>query len=389
MLNITPAPWKLAGADTSSLIKQLPAAPPKPFVPPKIYGRDAAPESDGPIPKLIATRPLELRCITNVALLPRNIVLSNVPDTRVLPPTFIRRGMAFHGGITNDDQRRYRPRSLASPETFAVCRSPVYLSDTDFPDVYGHVLLEVLPSLWGLDASRERAKNLVVASSITMSSSYASMFRCLDVDPEKVLKIDRPIVAAEGYFPDASIYRRQWVHPAAREVFAKLKRLGVKSAISRPKRIYVSRSKVAARNLTNETQVERVFRDLGFEIIHPQEMSIEDQIAVFSDAKMIAGSGGSAMHSAVFAPDSTRVLIVCSEGWLTNADILLSQVPGRLGYVFGAVDDVAQRGSRTRASWTVDVEAVCSAASQHFGIRMPHALKRVSMRLDRKFRGNR
>jgi len=69
-------------------------------------------------------------------------------------------------------------------------------------------------------------------------------------------------------------------------------------------RIYLSRSRLdeASRGLEDnrELEIEKIFLDLGFEIVHPQLLSLEEQIYNIRHADLIAGCAGSALHIAVF-----------------------------------------------------------------------------------------
>lgn len=305
--------------------------------------------------------------MTDVVLLPRNVVVDR-RTSELLYPTFIREGMVWHGGLTKGEDGTYELTYETPGDVATTIGETMYYAETDFPEVYGHVLIEVLPALWAYHRLDDRPR---VASSIEMNRTYAMMLRALDVDADSVVAIDRPIHAEHVLFPEAPVYRRQWIHPVAWEVFDRLGRLARLSSLNRPERIFVSREhNEAVRPLLNQAEVEQFFVDNGFELVVPERLPIEDQVAMFSGAKLIAGLGGSAMHNAVFASRSAKVLHLCSEGWFTNADTLLSQVEGRLGYVFGELANRAEVGHRTPSDWSIHVPAVADAVSEHFGIRV-------------------
>ncbi|WP_188717453.1 glycosyltransferase family 61 protein, partial [Paracoccus acridae] len=176
------------------------------------------------------------------------------------------------------------------------------------------------------------------------------------------------IYAPKVIFPDLPMRRRSWIHPQALEVFGRLRELSRLSTVDTPERVYVSRSRVRGRKLINEAAVECLFIDKGFTVIHPQDLPMEDQIKIFSNARLLAAAGGSAAHNAVFAPEDTKVLILSSEGWLVNADILLSQTSGRLAYVFGHPLNLSPSSHRTQSDWIIDISQVRMAIRGHFDI---------------------
>lgn len=79
-------------------------------------------------------------------------------------------------------------------------------------------------------------------------------------------------------------------------------------------KVYVSRSGIAKRSrlLWNCDEVEQIFRASGFQILHPQNLPLPEQIDIFSKARVLAGEEGSGLHSSVFAPDSCKVIIMKS-----------------------------------------------------------------------------
>lgn len=70
-------------------------------------------------------------------------------------------------------------------------------------------------------------------------------------------------------------------------------------------KVFLSRSRlpIGKRSLDGETErfVEGIFAQNGFEIVHPQELSLREQIGKVRHAKRLAGLVGSQMHLAVFS----------------------------------------------------------------------------------------
>jgi len=60
-------------------------------------------------------------------------------------------------------------------------------------------------------------------------------------------------------------------------------------------------------NLLN-LEVENLFKKYKFQIIHPELLSIENQISLVSNAQIISGFRGSAMHLAIFASPGTPIM---------------------------------------------------------------------------------
>ncbi len=80
------------------------------------------------------------------------------------------------------------------------------------------------------------------------------------------------------------------------------------------RRLFVSRMHLAkqTRSLINREEVESLFRKSGFETIYPEQMSLREQVAVFSNAAVIAGEAGSGMHNSIFAPAGAATIVLQS-----------------------------------------------------------------------------
>ena len=75
----------------------------------------------------------------------------------------------------------------------------------------------------------------------------------------------------------------------------------------RVRRICVARRKniLDPRSFTSKSFFERTAQELGYELLIPNEMSIQSQIAAFSAADVIVGEYGSALHNSVFSRAGT------------------------------------------------------------------------------------
>lgn len=365
-LELKAPPWVFSTEhDDSERIAFREAPPPTQIILPAVYRRDGLPPSDGPLPESHEPKPLELRKYSHVALIPNNVVL-DARRSQLIAPTFSRRRFNYHGGLVYlRGQKAYESRYSVDLSDPTYSDHPLYYADAeDF--AYGHVLLEALTRFWGFS---EIDDDMRIATSLPPNRTLRRFMSCFGIDADRILHIDRPVVSRTSYIATIPVARRKWIHPAAWEVFDRLKRLSTDSDIVTAEKIFLSRSRIPLRTLVNERRVEAYFKSKGFLVVHPQDLRIEDQIRLITSAKLIAGVGGSGMHNVLFAEDA-KVLILCSEGWLVNVDTLLSQVRGRLGYVFGRPLEPTERGRRTVGPWRIDLADVREAVRLHFDL--PH-----------------
>jgi capsular polysaccharide biosynthesis protein len=75
------------------------------------------------------------------------------------------------------------------------------------------------------------------------------------------------------------------------------------------RRLYIDRRAVSAPiRLRNGAEVMDVFQSLGFEVLHPAQMTFAEQQEVFSNAAVIAGESGAAMTNVLLAPEDTVMI---------------------------------------------------------------------------------
>jgi capsular polysaccharide biosynthesis protein len=93
-------------------------------------------------------------------------------------------------------------------------------------------------------------------------------------------------------------------------VFTEARRRLIDESNVRPAQrlIYLSRAKVDNRRIANEEAVEDAFRRLGFEVVHPEELTLSQQIEAFYGARVFAGFSGSGLHNCVFMAPGGRVI---------------------------------------------------------------------------------
>jgi len=193
---------------------------------------------------------------------------------------------------------------------------------------YGHFLIESLSRLWPL-AIPDMANDFMNCKILYWhrGKTTVSVEKAVIQPAQMILEslriksniniLGQPVYVSELLIPSqASIINNEFY-----SVFRDLLRLAGTGVILKnrqpqndrkyPEKIYLSRTKLPyiRRNNGNEKQLENKLKKCGFEIIHPQELSLLDQICIFNKAKVIAGSFGSAFHTMLLADISVQKII--------------------------------------------------------------------------------
>jgi len=187
--------------------------------------------------------------------------------------------------------------------------------------VFGHILLETLPRFWP-DIDYSGYDHLVFYPK-RLETTTITRKRHIDqlVGAAGPAKADFVMLANEGArfeqidIASSPVLMKDAADPRFLEVFDRIAdRLLVDHDPGGPlpRRIYLSRSHLPERKrqAANESTVETMMDAFGFTVLHPQEMSIPDQIAAVRTAEVVAGCDGSALHMSAFARPGTKVLAI-------------------------------------------------------------------------------
>ena len=129
----------------------------------------------------------------------------------------------------------------------------------------------------------------------------------------------RPLRVERLLVPSRPVVLKGWAHPEAVQLWRSLDASGAELRDS-SRRIFLSRSRYnAALSEADRTprsssewdqHLDDQFEAAGFDIVHPQEWSIDQQIALVRQAEVVAGASGSALHLSGVATRGIRVLEV-------------------------------------------------------------------------------
>lgn len=226
---------------------------------------------------------------------------------------------------------------------------------------FGHFLLEGLTRLWLLEHLPAQELTFVVYQART-SRWQQTLLEAAGVPPERILCLDEParferlLVASRSYN----------LHRASSEAQDRVwERIGDAFDDGRPsRRVYLSRSRFTKRRaLRDEVAVEELFARRGFEVVHPQEIPIGEQIALARSAEHLAGSAGSALYLGAFQRRGAHKLIISPLDFTMSDDHLISVFRGSTTHYFisdaTATGDL--QGMARLADYTVDMRRLSDA----------------------------
>lgn len=249
------------------------------------------------------------------------IIDSHVDLSRHQPPEW-RYGLYRCGDAENAMERTlcvdsYNQASLPS----------AIVLTSDYWVNWAHFLTEVLPKALIADQQAQWRDWPMLISSARHSNAQ-ELLRLLIAPDRHIIKahgrmiIDKAgYVSSVGFCPLEYVYDWKTEYPKIRPtdfifspyaldmVRAAARHLMPPAVNAAPLFLYLRRNS-STRRLINQDEVEEVFRARGFQIITPENLSVQQQIELFSRAKIIAGPTGAAIANLVFAPFGCSVIVL-------------------------------------------------------------------------------
>lgn len=174
-------------------------------------------------------------------------------------------------------------------------------------DHFGHFLLEGIARLYN-------AKNSGIKDIIWISQNGNEKFSSWQLDILKLLKLDNLnhiVISKPTHIESLDINEPGYIisnkfsmqHSNFLSVYSINK--------STNRKLWLSRSKVTA-GWVNESEIEKILEQNGWEIFVPEDYSIEEQLKKILSSEIVAGVEGSAFHTLILAKNPNCKIIIFS-----------------------------------------------------------------------------
>lgn len=206
---------------------------------------------------------------------------------------------------------------------------------------FGHFLLEAFSRAWAWDGSRHQVAIILAPPILEFARSLCAFLPGL---AERMEVIERTTRFHHVTVPSSAF-------SISREANVEFKRMCervAENAVPSPEAVteqpvYLSRARLkpnSRRALLGESRLERLFESEGFRIVHPETLSIVEQIAVVNRHKWIVAPMGSACHSRLFSCQANNLLMLTSDSVHPNYVLcdLLSEGVAHYANVFWSPD---------------------------------------------------
>jgi hypothetical protein len=239
-----------------------------------------------------------------------------------------------------------------------------YHLDNQIAGHYGHVITHDLSKLWAWDAALAEYPDLKVLISPHAETGEIppytyELLEAFGIGRERIHMITAPVRTERLITATQAFQQPAFLSPVARDVWARV----VAGLLPRaghdplPERVFVSRRAASRRRCLNGDDMEQRFQDAGFVTIYPEDLSLPDQVRLFSSAPVIAGYAGSGLINTVFSSGpATRIVLASKSYWATNEYHIAALYGGDLHYFWCDPVPSDKSGNGFHADYVFDVE---------------------------------
>lgn len=123
------------------------------------------------------------------------------------------------------------------------------------------------------------------------------------------------------------------------------------------KKIFLSRKNSSNSRLKNETEISELFVKCGFEVIHTDQMTFEEQVKTFCNASVVVGASGAALANIAFCEPGTKFVCIIPEKYHFYMYSTIAHQAG-LECIFLSPDVIEKSHYSAADLWRLD-PAVC------------------------------
>ncbi len=206
-----------------------------------------------------------------------------------------------------------------------------YLSLLSTSTTYAHWLMDCLPRLAPLE--RADIKLLIPARPTRYQLESLAL---LGFSANQLVEVGRQPVRVERLLLAHTAQRSGVPSPVH---LARLRDRLLEAAGVPPgpptRRLYISRAKTS-RPVVNESELEPVLAEYGFETVLPETLSFADQVRLFAQAEAILGAHGAGIYNHIFCPAGAVVIEVYNrQRWEHAAHRLACLLGHRHWHIYG------------------------------------------------------
>ncbi|MDM0473295.1 glycosyltransferase 61 family protein [Clostridium perfringens] len=180
---------------------------------------------------------------------------------------------------------------------------------------WGHFLIDFCTRLWYVSFCKPDTKYVFLVNenkNHSMIRNIKRFLELLEVPIENIEFVNTVTKCKNIIIPEASYITNKYYSNEYLSIFNKVASNVNISLMDNKKQIYFSRlgySKAKSTEIGEELLID-IFKRNGFDIISPEKCSLDEQIALIRNSKIVAGIIGTIAHNMLFANDNQKMIII-------------------------------------------------------------------------------
>jgi len=171
---------------------------------------------------------------------------------------------------------------------------------------YYHSLVDRLPGLYGY---KLLGLNCPIFTTYELSDTEKHFARLIGVDPTRIIFDPKGEYTIDlAYLPNIG---------GLRALFFDFIRTQPLNTSPKGKKIYISRSKATNRVLLNEEDIESVLSNIGFDVVNMENHTLQEQMAIASNANTIVAPHGAGLANMLFASPNSNIIELIPDRYMT------------------------------------------------------------------------
>ncbi|PYE29975.1 uncharacterized protein DUF563 [Rhizobium sp. PP-WC-1G-195] len=239
---------------------------------------------------------------------------------------------------------------------------------------YGHFLLSTISRLWlGVDEDLS-SYTIVCHGQGTVEGWWSfpyirELFLASGLRRENFVVFKRPTMFKQIEVPRPAYEEHNFVHRVFGEWGNQVGQSMLRDTnlIENPKPVWLSKSRIASgvQGVVNEHELDERLEQCGFDVIHPQTLSVREQVALYATRRNVMGTLSSAFHTTILCKPKAKLVCITAEPSVNSNYPLVDLANGNNITYFQAEAEVISGDSRyLKAFRFLDVDSIVSLLSE-------------------------
>ena len=258
-------------------------------------------------------------------------------------------GDDYGGGVFANDSfcssamvhRGWWPKKSLRRPKITKASNDVALFIGTFDPCWGHCITDNLKFLWVLLDPRyedivHKSRLIYVTSTPRkeLPKNFFSLLALLGIFESNIERVLEPTKFKEILLPDESFYsdeigNKRYFTAEYIKTIERIRNAVVPLPVRPFRKIYFTRTGWRKGNPDfGEKGVEDCFRNIGYEIIHPEAVDVKDMIKALTECSSFASTDGSIAHNAVFLPKGVDVVVIRKANYTNPYQMAINEMGG-------------------------------------------------------------